>query len=244
MKIIDVHAHTGRWQFQIQATDRDIPGMLDHYGIDKIVLSSAQALMDDLSEGNDVNYRVVEADERCYGYVVINPNHYAESVQNLKKYLGKRKIVGVKMHPAQFANPVDSQASRDLVRIVNSYGYPILIHAEETETARPSRILSLAEEFPNNTYIIAHMGNAWWREALDTAAKRDNIYVDIVTSISFFDLIKIACQTIGPDHVMYGSDYHLLEPAFSLGMVMSSEIDESARSSILYQNAERVFRFA
>lgn len=243
MKVIDIHAHTGKWQFWTNASDRDIPWMLDRYGINKIILSSALALMDDLSQGNDENYRVVRSDERCFGYVVINPNQYVESVNNLKKYLGKPKIVGVKMHPAQFNNAVDSQASRDLVRIVDSYGYPILVHAEETDTARPSRILHIAEQFPNNQYIIAHMGNSWWREALDTASKKDNIYIDIITSISFFDLIKVACQTIGSDHVLYGSDYHLLEPAFSLGMVMSSEINEMERSNILFQNAERIFRF-
>jgi uncharacterized protein len=243
MKIIDIHAHTGKWLFHSAMTDEKILGMLERFSIVKAVFSSGLAIMYDLTEGNRQNYDFILKDERCYGYVVVNQNHPDLSVNELKKYLGREKIIGVKMHPTQFDHKVNTKESRELLRIVDSYGLPVLIHTEDSETARPKHILDIAVDFPNNKYIIAHMGNAWWKEALETASRADNIYTDIVSSWCAFDNIRYACEKLGDSRVLYGSDLTLLNPALSIGNVMSSEISDRSKEKIFYENAAELFEF-
>lgn len=243
MKIIDVHAHTGRWLFHTRITDRDILPMLEHFNIEKAVFSSGTAVMYDLSYGNEENYRFIKNDNRCYGYVFVNPNHLKESEEELKKYLGKEKIMGVKMHPAIFNHPVNSEANKELLKIIDSYGLIILIHTEHSDVARPSRILEIAREFPNNKYIIAHMGCAWWKEAVETASKSDNIYTEIVSSYTVYDQIQYACNILGAERVLFGSDLTLLDPSLSIGAVMSSEVSDEDKDKIFYENAMNLFKF-
>lgn len=243
MRIIDTHAHTGKWAFHTRTRNSDIPGILDKFNIEKAVFSSGTALMDDLVYGNEENYNFIKTDSRAYGYIVINQNKVKESEEELKKYIGKEKIVGIKMHPEIFNHPVNSKESKKLLKIINSYGLPILIHTAHSEECRPSTVLEIAREFSNNKYILAHMGNAWWKEAVDTASQAENIYVDYVSSWCGYDSIKYASDRIGADHILYGSDLTLLDPAISIGMLMSSEISDADKEKIFYKNAEDIFEF-
>ena len=241
MRIIDMHAHTGKWLFHSRITDADIPGMLDKFGIEKAVFSSGLALMDDLSLGNRENYEFVLKDDRCYAYVVVNPNRMEESIQQLSFYLGRKKVVGVKMHPEQYEHPVNSEKNKKLLAIIDSYGLPILIHTAHSEVCRPSHVLEIAKQFKNNKYILAHMGNAWWQEAVMTASLSDNIYTDIISSWCAFDQIRYACEVLGPQRVLYGSDLSLLDPSISIGMVQSSEISQEDKEKVFYKNALELF---
>jgi len=243
MKIIDAHAHTGSFLFYDRVQDSDIYGILDRFNMEKAVFSSSRALMDDMVEGNRENYDFVKTDSRCYAYVVINPNQMKNAEGELKKYLGREKVVGVKMHPAQFNHPVNSKESKQLVKIIDSYGLPVLIHTEGIPVARPSDILEIAREYPRNKYIMGHMGNDCWKEAIETAAQADNIYTDIVSTGSVYDQIGEACRRIGVERVLYGSDLTLLNPAMSIGLVMSAEISDEDRDKIFYHNALKVFNF-
>ena len=243
MRIIDMHAHTGIWAFHTRVRDQDIAGIMDWFNIEKAIFSSSRALMDDMISGNEENYHFINSDSRFYGYVVINQNKLKESEKELEKYLGKEKIVGVKMHPEQFNHPVNSAASKSLVKIINSYGLPILIHTAHSEECRPSTVLEIAQQFPNNKYILAHMGNAWWKEAIETASKAENIYTDIISSWCAYDQIKYACDALGADRVLFGSDMTLLDPAIAAGMVMSSEISDEQKEKVFYKNALALFNF-
>ena len=241
MKIIDIHAHTGEWLVHSRITDADISGMLDKFEIEKAVFSSGFALMNDLSLGNGYNYEFVLKDDRYYAYVVVNPNRMEESIKQLSVYLGRKKVVGVKMHPEQFEHPVNSERNKELLEIIDSYGLPILIHTAHFEVSRPSHVLEIAKQFKNNKYILAHMGNAWWQEAVRTASLSDNIYIDIVSSWCVFDQIRYACEVLGPQRVLYGSDLDLLDPSMSIGMVQSSEISQEDKEKVFYKNALELF---
>lgn len=243
MRIIDMHAHTGKWAFHTRVGDNDIAGIMDEFNIEKAIFSSGRALMDDMITGNEENYHFINSDSRFYGYVVINQNKLKESEKELGKYLGKKKIVGVKMHPEQFNHPVNSTASKTLVKIIDSYGLPILIHTAHSEECRPSSVLEIAQQFPNNKYILAHMGNAWWKEAIETASKAGNIFTDIISSWCAYDQIKYACDLIGAERVLFGSDMTLLDPAIAIGMVMSSEISDVDKEKVFYKNALKLFNF-
>jgi predicted TIM-barrel fold metal-dependent hydrolase len=43
------------------------------------------------------------------------------------------------------------------------------------------------------------------------------------------------------EKILYGSDYSMLDPAFSMGMVMSSEINDEYKEKIFYKNAQSLF---
>ncbi len=243
MKIIDIHAHTGQWAMHTKITDEHITDIMDEFNIEKAVFSSGKALMYDMETGNRENYDFVMKDPRCYGYIVINQNKIEDSKNELKKYLGKKRIVGIKMHPEQFHHPVNSRESEILLSVINSYGMPVLIHTAHFEESRPNNVLDIALKYPNNKYILAHMGNAWWKEAVDTAQKTKNIYVDIVSSWRGYDQIKYACDRLGIHKVLFGSDFTLLDPAIAIGTVKSSELSDNDKSLIFRENALSLFNF-
>ena len=145
MKIIDIHAHTGKWMFHTRISNSEIIKMLDKFNSEKAIFSSSLSLMDDLSIGNEKNYTFITSDKRCYGYIVVNPNHIEESKKQLSKYLGKEKVIGIKMHPEQFEDPVNSNKNKELLKIINSYGMPVLaVTAVGKEMVRDARYIGLA----------------------------------------------------------------------------------------------------
>jgi len=54
--------------------------------------------------------------------------------------------------------------------------------------------------------------------------------------------VEEAVERAGSQRILYGSDMTLLNPAHTIGMIMSSEISKEDKERIFYINAKRLFK--
>ncbi len=80
MQIIDIHTHYGRWPFPVQANDAaGLLRLMDRHGIERAVMSSAEAIVYDMRSGNARMAEAIRGQDRIFGWVVANPNFLSSS---------------------------------------------------------------------------------------------------------------------------------------------------------------------
>ncbi|MEM2057885.1 MAG: amidohydrolase family protein [Thermoproteota archaeon] len=249
MPIIDVHAHYGEWSFPIyRSAKKDIEEMMNRHGIEKVILSSSKAITYDMVEGNMDLDSILDLKSGLYGYVYLNPNYPELSKAEIRKYLTNPLFKGVgEIHPDYSGVSIDSEESISVISEAAEYRKPFLIHTYSLENVRA--LVELVKKFPDSIFIAGHMGGTVgsgtglsWKKAIDAAKEYSNLYLEICMTLFEKGKLEEAVDKAGADRIMFGSDLTLLNPAHTIGMVLSAEISRNDREKIFYLNAKRVFR--
>jgi len=244
-KIIDVHAHYGKWFFPIEA---DSPQAILHicrrFGIEKVIFSSTNAVVYDMAEGNRELSRLLEAYPQFYGYVTLNPNYIEASKQEIQTYLASERFLGVKLHPNYSGQALDSSESQELIKEFYPYGKPLLVHTWGESGV--NAVTQVAKAFPSLQIIMAHMGGdglegRGWRAAIKAAKNLPNTYLEVCGSVQDRDRIREAVDAVGAERILFGSDMTLINPVYIIGVIEDADIPREAKELILYENAKRLF---
>ncbi|MBN9495456.1 MAG: amidohydrolase family protein [Alphaproteobacteria bacterium] len=232
---IDTHWHTGAWNIIEPAISHAaIRAELDAYGIEKMVTSSILALNHDLAAGNADTERLVAADKRVYGLIVVNPWRPAQSIAEIERLAANPRFVAVKtiqdFYYADGPMRIDHPAYRPILEAARRFDLPVMCHLPGLE--------NVADAFPEIHFVAAH--STWRYREL---AKRPNIYFDIATSSALrrnCDLRDLVAHA-GPDRVIFSTDSQLMNPAWTLGKMASADLDTALLDGIFRRNALRAF---
>ena len=247
MRVIDVHAHWGR--FPMPMGEITLAGMLrvmDANQIERIVVSSIEAILYDITFGNRAVADIVRQSPRVFGYIFLSPNRVAESFEDLDRYANDPRFVGVKMYSgAYIGQALNCPAHRQfLERIAARFPrLAILFHCGENDPNNYPGILELARLFPSLKFIMGHMGSALWPQALAAAQQVPNLYPEICAPVPARPRTEDAVKAVGADRVLFGSDYPIINPAYMLGTVLGADISDADRRKILHDNAARLLPF-
>ena len=247
MRVIDVHAHWGR--FHMPMREATLPGLLrvmDVNDIERIVLSSSEAISYDMISGNRSVASLITQSPRIYGYIFLNPNRLTDSFQELERYAADPRFVGVKMYSgAYIGQPLNCAGHRKfLERIAARFSrLVILFHCGENDPNNFANIRELGQEFPALNFIMGHMGSALWSQAIAVARDQKNLYAEICAPVPARTRTEDAVRALGADRVLFGSDYPIINPAYMLGTVLGADISDADRRNILHDNAARLLPF-
>ncbi len=132
------------------------------------------------------------------GFAKHDPKTEAGLIRGMLKHeVEKLGLKGLKLHELPTREVLDACAELKI---------PILYH--------PSRVSSfhlLAEEYPQLSFIIAHLGNFASRDwpehvaAIEMAKRYPNVYLD-TSSVVFFKFLEMAAKEAGPQKMIFGSD--------------------------------------
>ena len=250
MKCIDVHCYYGKWSFPIP--DVSIDGILrtmEKAEIEKCIVMSARAIQHDFVAGNAELAEAIQDHPNLYGYVYINMHYPELSVQEVDKYLGSDKFVGVKYNGEYSRSPASAPENRFIFdHIEREYGKPILIHswglAEHGNAmaySLPSQLADLARQHPGLDIVMGHMGGPEWPSAIVAAQGVDNLYLDTCASYADSDKVAAAVHVLGADRVLFGSGQTENNAFGQKAAIMDAEISDSEKLQVLYSNAAKVF---
>jgi predicted TIM-barrel fold metal-dependent hydrolase len=134
-------------------------------------------------------------------------------------------------------------------------GRPVLIHTNEPvghtypgKTPNTlAQIYRMTERFPANTIVLAHWGGGLFFFSLLKKEVKDrlrNVYFDTAASPFLYDpaVYRVAADLLGPEKILFGSDYPLLAPARYFSEMQTAGLSESERSLICGQNAEKLLK--
>lgn len=238
--IIDVHCHYGEWPFPIKTSGvPHILKMMEKFGIEKCLISSAKAIVSDIVQGNAEVERIIDKHPQLLGYVVINPNYPEVSREEAKLYLSNRKFVGVKIHPDYSGQLINSEANKSLLKSFLRYNKPLLVHGWGKSGA--DAVAEVGNEFANLKIIMGHMGGSEWKEGIRVAKSANNIYLEPCCSYPDKGKIEQAVGEVGANRILFGSDLTLINPAFVIGMIEDADISDEDKEKVFYKNAKALF---
>lgn len=145
---------------------------------------------------------------------------HPDPVSYLAPFIEGRLIKGVKIHPMvggyqpqNFKNQASS-----FVSLASEFGLPVAIHtghipiealSKDVSCLKLSEIAPLIKAFPECTFILNHMGWESWRAAIELAKRHKNVILE--TSWQPAKVIRRAVHAIGPERVIFGSDFPLFQ---------------------------------
>jgi predicted TIM-barrel fold metal-dependent hydrolase len=235
--------------------EADILSYLDQSGIDKAVVFGFPWEDPDLvRENNDEVWAFHQRHtNRIIPFAVLSSGNresaLAEAIRAAEagfRGFGELAMYGHGWQPADF------EALGPTLRLAQTKRVPVLIHVNEPVGHHyPGKIpvdfqglLHMIGEYPNVDFILAHFGGGVLFYALmpEIAQILGRTYVDTAASPFLYDakVFEVACSILGPEKVLFGSDYPLLSLQRYLKEMDKVRIDPEARRAILGENLLRI----
>lgn len=240
--IIDAHTHmpSAGWPGHRSevATVEDAVRYMRHVGTDAALFNMWQGVFAeserDLEEGNAEALAVAE---RYAGFlfpgVCIHPDFPDASLRWMRHFSDSGyKWVGelVHYHKEKPYRYTDS-GFLDLVEYCSSGGFVLQLHSD-------SAVVDVASRFPALQVVCAHIDVG----LCERLAELPNTWMDISGSAGglVVGAIEHAYKTMGPDRLLYGSDFTGYDPACFQARLGTAVPEESSRQRILGGNVLRL----
>ena len=255
--IIDAHAHVtppiilsfdGRPGAKGHTPDDEIK-LMDECGIDKTVIVGYSWPEDGdansskhMKKATDWAIEATKKYSRLIPYDLINyclPEAVAEITRS-----AKAGVKGVKVFPMPFI-PIDSKLAEPVFEALIRNKLQVTIHSDFSMSYLSGyKILRVAEAFPELTINMAHMGMDIM-ECLhflerDDVKKAKNLNMETSgTAVSPY-LIRRACQLLGAERVIYGTDTPYFHPSLGIMKVKLAGLSKVDTDLVLGNNMARI----
>ncbi len=255
IRAIDVHAHFGTYvrgdsEMRDRFSSAAPEALVQRAGktnIELTIVSPMTALMPrlhgDAVKGNSESAQVVGTVEGLRYWVVVNPLA-PPSYEQATEMLGNPKCVGIKIHPEEHGYKI-GEHGRKLFEFASEQRAVMLTHSGE-QNSLPADYVQLANDFPDVTLILAHLGCGWDDDPSHQvravqATKRGNVYVDTSSAQNILPhLIEWAVAEIGSDRLLFGTDSPCYYAPMQRARIDYAEIPDADKRRILRDNALQV----
>jgi uncharacterized protein len=243
--IIDSHAHMGKGfsmddPLQSNITPEWTIRLAREAGVDKTVIFPPN-YPEYSGAMREIYNAVQEYPDELIGYARVNPEN-DNAIDTLRQAIEEFGFKGLKLHPGNDRWTVNSRATRAVLARAQEYGIPALFDP----VVQLDDIFALTGEFPDLTFIIAHMGGFWdWRiieRCIVLAEERPNVYLD--TPFAMVEtMLQEAARRI-PDKLLMGTDSPAIHPAVEIVKIRSLGCPRDIEEKILCGNITRLLHLA
>jgi predicted TIM-barrel fold metal-dependent hydrolase len=142
-----------------------------------------------------------------------------------------------------------------LVDVCVTYDRPVMLHTTEPVghtypgkgTATPDRLVAFLENFPLLRVVAAHWGGGlpFYELMPEVARLAERVVYDSAASTYLyrFEVFRTVLDLVGPERVMFGSDYPVLrQDRFLRRVRQTSWRDTAEEQAVLGETARHVYR--
>ena len=252
--IVDAHLHVGQPGvfFAPETSPDQLLATMDLLGISHAVctdhLSIAGGCPTALAGLRDVFER---SGKRIHYLAVFNPLRPRESLSALERHGSPPGLVGLKIHPSFHRTPAESASYEPAWRFASEHNLPILTHSWSVSEhnpvqrlATPERFERFVRRFPGVRLVLGHAGGrgSGRDHAVRMVNEHPNVYLDFAGDIFCYGLIETLVASAPVEKILFGSDFPWLDPRANLTRVLLADINASAKTRILRDNALAVYR--
>lgn len=248
-RTFDAHLHcpaeSGElWQWHTVTRNFDeFVAYLDYTGVERGIINSQRCQQKgtpaEFVAGNREVARFVEKYKgRFVGSCVVNPLFIDEALKEVEYCRKQLGFVWVGelcnyMVPYQYT----IKEFELLVKHIVELGMVLDVHTEHEE------IDYIVGKFPQATLVFPHFGDDKEYEdifkRIDLVAKHPNCYIDTAGyGHDRMGMLEYAVKTIGPDRVLFGSDFSINDPSTVLARIHHSFLSDEEKRKVLAVNLE------
>ncbi len=231
---------------------------MDGDGVDRAVAMGLGWSSQELAQENN-DYIIKSVDRyprRLTGFCTVNPAWGEAAVVEVER-CATRGLSGIgELHPdTQGFDIADAESLFPLMDTARRLGLPVLIHCSEPVgheypgkgRTTPDKIYRFICDFPDNVIICAHWGGGLPFYALmpEVPDLIRNVYFDSAASPFLYqpEVYNEVARLVGPDRIMFASDYPLMSASRALKHMDEAGIDSETRSAITAGTATALFGF-
>jgi len=151
----------------------------------------------------------------------------------------------IKIHPDVQAYTVNGPLYAPIFEVAARRGKPILTHTfADSPYSDPLQFDAIATEWPQVVILLGHSGvtGEGHRRAMKVAGQHPNLYLELCGSLTTGHWIQKMVATLGPERVLYGSDFPFIELRYALGRVVFAGLAPEIVALVLGGNARRILR--
>lgn len=252
-QVFDAHLHcpdmSGQvWQwYPVTKTFEEFAQYLDRTGVQRGIINNVRSQLaktpKDFIEGNRETARYVEKYQgRFLGACVVNPLFIDEAlreIEDCRKQLGFVWVGELCNYTVPYRYTI--REFELLVQQVVALNMVLDVHTELEEMEY------IIGKFPRATIVFPHFGDSHEHEhifkRIDAIAAHPNTWLD--TSGYGHDrvgMLEYAVRTIGPDRVLFGSDFSINCPATVIARIENAFITEQQKKKILSENLQLLLK--
>jgi hypothetical protein len=147
-----------------------------------------------------------------------------------------RAFHALKLAPVLHGVALEDGRNLALVEHAADLGHPVYLHCLHRPGFDAGALAALAGRFPRTRFVLEHagVGNCDFH-ALSAIAAVPNVSLE--TSGGFTLVVQAACERLGVERVIFGSEYPMQHPRAELTKVRCLELDDAALARVLGRNA-------
>lgn len=245
--MIDCHFHL--WTQDVSTPEKraeradQVRRETERLGIDKVSLIGE--LGDSVSETREHNQTVAtfveEYPDLFYGWARAHPERGASAVKEFRRAVQEDGLIGLKHHFVGSEVNITDSEFEPFAEAAVEMDVPIISHvaqlvepypSERPSEARSDDVVELATQFPDLTFISAHISSGGnWEYRIKNIADYDNIFLDLSGSNCEVGQIEMAVEYLGPDRLLFGTDTWL---SVCAGKLDGADVPADSKAEIAY----------
>jgi len=191
---------------------------------------------------------------RTVPFCSVHPSDGGWALQEIDRIAGAGAR-GLKLHPNTQQFDVADDAVAEIVRHAGELGLVVLFDAFSLrDPAQVGKFVDLAIACPDTDIILAHLAGPRFPEMMTFAVLAQypwwqrRVWFDISWTVPtyagspFAEQLLWVCRQLGPDRLLFGSDYPIVPVEAALNGVRKLGFTEDELSAILSQNATDLLR--
>ena len=237
------------------ATAEELIANMDKEGIDvSAVLNIGWSSPELCRETNDyIMEAITRYPKRLVGFCSVQPLDSEKAIAELERCVkGGVKGIGELRCDTQGFDIADKDVMEPIAQMVRKHRLILLTHASEPVghsysgkgNITPGLLYRFITNFPDLTVVCAHWGGGlpFYGLMPEVAKALSNVYFDTAASPWLYrdEIFKHVTEILGPQKVLYGSDYPLMKQIKLVKSIRNLDLSEQVKNLILGGNAQRL----
>jgi predicted TIM-barrel fold metal-dependent hydrolase len=180
-------------------------------------------------------------------------NRPMDAVREVRRCVDDLGFVGIRVVPWLWELPPNDWRYYPIYAECVEQDVPFCLQVGHTGPLKPSEpgrpvpyLGDVCREFPDLTVVAGHIGHPWTEEMMALATKYEDVYIDT----SAYRPKRYPAELVefvrghGTEHVMFGTNYPMIQPGECLGGLADPDLEEAVRERFLYRTAAEAFGLA